>query len=155
MAIKIFSGGSLQEIEDKVNGFMKERGQNLPVRTNVIGDAKAAKFVATVFYNETFEQKVPEGVVEEVVTDSYNKPSSDKIGALWTKGENLSGTIEIEGTKGKVEYTKQKWDELETVDTKAGDKMKLGSIGNIKFRIIANKFKTESKHPDFVIMRSD
>ena len=151
MAIRIFSGKSLQGIEDKVNGFMKERGQNLPVRTNVIGDAKAAKFVATVFFNETFEQKVP----EEVVTDSYNKPSSDKIGALWTKGENLSGTIEIDGTKGKIEYSKQKWDELETLDTKAGDKMKLGSIGNIKFRITANKFKKESKHPDFVIMRSD
>ena len=87
--------------------------------------------------------------------DRYNKPSSDKNGALWTKGENLSGTIKIVGANGKIEYSKEKWDELETVDTKAGDKMKLGSIGNTKFRIIANKFKKESKHPDFVIMRSD
>ena len=48
------------------------------------------------------------------------------------------------------------WDNLETVDTKAGHKMKIGTHADgSKFRIIANQYKKESKHPDFVIMRAD
>ena len=155
--IKVFVGDA-DVVEVATNQFMEDKGKDFPVRTNIeMVDGKLV-YVATVFYDGTKRSVTPNidsavNITEEVVND---KPKSDKIGALWKNDKGYSGSVEVDGKTQKLMVSTEAWDNLETVDTKAGHKMKIGTHADgSKFRIIANQYKKESKHPDFVIMRAD
>lgn len=153
--IKVFVGDA-DVVEVATNQFMEDKGKDFPVRTNIEMVEGKLVYVATVFYDGTKPSKkytTDFNVEEEVVND---KPKSDKIGALWKNDKGYSGSVEVDGKTQKLMVSTEAWDNLETVDTKAGHKMKIGTHADgSKFRIIANQYKKESKHPDFVIMRAD
>ena len=149
--IKVFVGDA-NTVEVATNQFMEDKGKDFPVRTNIeMVDGKLV-YVATVFY-DGLKSNAAISVKEEYVGD---KPKSDKIGAIWKGDRGYSGSMEVGGKTQKIMLSEEAWENLETVDTKAGAKMKIGTNADgSKFRIIANQYKKESKHPDFVIMRAD
>ena len=148
--IKVFVG-DFKTVETAVNQFMTDKGKDFPVRTNIEMTEDRMVYVATVFFDG-----VKRGIPTTMnVPDIPPKPKSDKIGALWKRGDMYSGRVEVEGAENPIVLTTEQWNALETLDTKAGDKMKIGNYKNMKFRIIVNKFKTAPKQPDFVLMRAD
>jgi len=151
--IKIFQGTNPIELEKQANNFMQEIGKDCPVREEVLDGT----FILVVFYNGVKTETPIGNTPSDIISIQPDKPKSDKIGAFWkAKDGGVRGSIEIEGENKKIVINSEKWEGMETVDTKAGDKMKLGELPNgDKFRVIVNKFKKESKHPDFVIMRVD
>ena len=149
--IKIFQGTNPIELEKQANNFMQELGKDCPVREEVLDGT----FILVVFYNGVKTDSNTTGTTISIA-DIPQKPKSDKIGAFWKGKDGVTGTLEIAGVSKKIAINEEKWNAMETVDTKAGDKMKLGELPNgDKFRVIVNKFKKESKHPDFVVMRVD
>lgn len=152
--IEVFVGDA-DTVEKAVNKFMTYKGKDFPVRTNTEVVNDNIVYIATVFYDgvkkETNVPKTKQLDIDRITV----KPKSDKIGALWQRGKIYSGTIEVNGEKNPLVLTQEQWDNLETVDTKAGDKMKIGHYKDMKFRIIANQFKNTEKQPDFVIMSAD
>ena len=157
--IKVFVG-EVDIVETAVNQFMTDKGKDFPVRTNTEIVANKLVYVATVFFDGV-EKKVPTQIIEGQVSTPINvsdipsKPKSDKIGALWKRGDMYSGKVEVDGVDTSIILTTEQWNALETLDTKAGDKMKIGNYKGTKFRIIVNKFKKTPKQPDFVLMRAD
>lgn len=162
MAIKVFVGDA-DTVETATNQFMEDKGKDFPVRTNTEIVEGQLVYIATVFYdgkpkqpsNKQFNQ------TGELVEDVKPTTSQNKIGALWKRGKVYSGTIEINGEKEPLVFSDQMWNNMKTVDTKSGDKMKLGQLptsfdnGFIKFRIIVNQYKSKENQPDFIIMRAD
>ena len=154
MTIKVFVGAP-DVVEIATNQFMEDKGKDFPVRTNTQIVEGQLVYVATIFYDGVKkETNVPKTTPIDIA-DIQPKSKSDKIGALWQRGKVYSGTIEIGEEQKPLVLTQEQWDNLETVDTKAGDKMKIGHYKDMKFRIIANQFKNTEKHPDFVIMSAD
>ena len=149
--IKVFVGDA-NTVEVATNQFMEDKGKDFPVRTNIeMVDGKLV-YVATVFYDGIQREITPKPSFESIP----EKPKSDKLGALWKNDKGYSGSMEVGGKTQKIMLSEEAWENLETVDTKAGAKMKIGTNADgSKFRIIANQYKKESKHPDFVIMRAD
>jgi hypothetical protein len=152
--IKVFVGDA-ETVEIATNQFMTDKGKDFPVRTNTEVVNDKIVYVATVFYDGVKkETNVPKTIPIDIA-DIQPKLKSDKIGALWQRGKVYSGTIEIGEEQKPLVLTQEQWDKLETQDTKAGNKMKIGHYKDMKFRIIGNQFKTAEKHPDFVIMSAD
>jgi len=150
--IKIFVGDP-ETIEIATNQFMTDKGKDFPVRTNIEVVNSKLVYVATIFYDGVKKETMSGTPID--IADIPPKLKSDKIGALWQRGKVYSGTIEIGEEQQPLVLTQEQWDKLETQDTKAGNKMKIGHYKDMKFRIIGNQFKTAEKHPDFVIMKAD
>lgn len=145
--IKIIKG-KIEEVESKVNEFMKEKEKDLPVRTNIDRDNN---YIATVFYNRHFEE-IPQKVTEEdiVDTEEETKKKSGDLGALWIqKDGSIKG--KMDGKSIAFIDKKSMLEKFREVESKSGKKMLEGEWLDTKIRILKNEFKTKEIHPDFKI----
>ena len=141
--IKVFVGDA-DTVETAVNQFMTDKGKDFPVRTNVEMHEGRLVYIATVFFDGIKKQITP-----IAITDIPEKSKSNKVGALWQKGNEFTGTIEDK----KVKITKETWDNLPTQTTKKGDEMKILNLESGDARILKNQFKNTPNHPDYVVLQ--
>lgn len=147
--IKTIVSSDIGELDKTVNDFMIVKGQNLPVRTEsfVVNFKETAEIYhkATIFFNETFGTGPTEEIkISTATTQTFDTNKPEKLGALWMKDSKISGTF-----NGK---------RLNISEDVAKKLIPLGMIDNlileiegVSSKIIRNKFKKETKHPDFLI----
>ena len=150
MAIKTITADSSREIDKKVNEFMKEKGEDMPVRQSILYNGENLTFVYLVFYDDNKDPT--ERAKNAVNGESYKNKSGGKVGSLWSKGDNYEGKL-----KGKpIKITGESWsNKFNIKEMKNGGYMRVGEIAGTKIRIIPNQFKkgeTDTKKPDFIIM---
>ncbi len=168
---------SIEELADKLNEFGESEGIQVTHTQTHISDGK---FYAMVFYKELGlttrdlhelgkpkkeiksvdeeeehsilnEDKIPTGnlgmggATETKPEKKTNGGST--IGCLWTRKKTLTGnlngetiTVDHDTFKGMPETT-----------SRSGKVMKIGELEDVKVKIMPNSFKTENKHPDYVI----
>lgn len=143
--IKIFQGTNPSTLEKQANDFMQEIGRDCPVREEVLDGT----FILVVFYNGVKTETNVPATTPINIESIPDKPKSNKVGALWQKGDEFTGTIENK----KVKITKETWDNLPTQTTKKGDTMKILNLQSGDARILKNQFKNTPKHPDYVVLQ--
>ena len=142
--IQTFIRSNPVELDTEVNNFMRQRRQNLPVRTECYLINGMVIHKATVFYDQDFRLG-GSTIAAEQTQPQAAKPVSDKKGALWIQNNgtltgNYNGkNVQLEG------------DQANTIRMmREGQKINLVLDGD-KAVVIPNKFKKTEKHPDYVI----
>lgn len=129
--IKTIIKTNIEELDEAVNEFMKQKNQSLAVRTETY-------IVPMESCNKIFHKAV-------VFYDTEEKKKSKKIGALWKNGESIKGKINDKNFQIYVE------------DFKGLPKINKGKLHKemdyegITLKIYKNEYKKEDKHPDFVV----
>lgn len=158
--IKTFIATTVDELDNCVNKFMREKKQNLPVRDGQMFVQDKMVFKAMVFYNEDFKEQIPsiEGPEEVDATPKYDEDveqakneiafegenkKKEERGALWQQdGGKITGTWKTQRIT-LPEAMKEKLIANGSIDI---------TIKNEVVHVMKNKFKNKPKSPDYVIL---
>jgi len=141
--IKTIVAETPDELDEKVNAFMREKKQNLAVRDGCNGTPEGTlQYKAMVFFNEDFEKKQIADLEEQEQHEEKHMQPKDTKGALWAKNGKITGNWH----GYKIELLPL---EIESLTKNGTIDMKILNLGYA--HIIKNQYKKKPNQPDYII----